>query len=77
MKAVVFQENGPHYLCANLYTGILSYSNGPNCAGTGLPAIQMPAAAPLTVCRNPNTGQLRLPPGGQPCAGGWVPVILS
>jgi hypothetical protein len=77
VRTVVFQEGGPHYLCANPYTGILSYSAGPNCAGTGAPAIQMPAAAPLAVCRNPYTGQLRLPPGGQPCSGGWVQVILN
>ena len=77
LQKVVFEDNGPHYLCAGFGTGILTYSYAPTCLPNNTPAISMPAAAPLGVCLKIATGQYRLPPGGQPCSAGEFAVVLQ
>jgi hypothetical protein len=76
-QAIIFQEFGPHYLCSDPYTGYLSRSSGPLCPPSNTPAIQMPAAAPLAVCRNLYTGHYRLPLPGHACTTSETAAILS
>ena len=76
-RGVIFEENGPHYLCANPYTGILSYGTGPVCQPLNRPAIVMPDAAPLDVCLNRATKQYRLPRSAMGCAATEIATTLS
>ncbi len=73
---VIFEE-GPHYLCANPYTSILSYSYAPTCQPGNFPAIVMPDAAPLDVCLNFYTGAYRIKQGAQTCSAGEVATTLQ
>ena len=76
-RPVIFGENGPHFLCANPFSGQLSLGSSAVCQPQNRPAIEMPAAAPLAVCQSRHTGQFRLPHPATGCAANEIATTLG